>query len=163
MTPAEPTAPAGRADDLDAYAGGLEAECALLADILHLASAQHAACRGDDVAAMTAATREREAVAARLEVLEARLVPVRAAIASISGDADRDSRFLRISARHREAAALVGRVLTQDRATLALLDEQAARRRDVLHQLEAGEATLAAYRRAIHTGTPNAGLLNRLG
>lgn len=150
-------------DALDAYAHGLEAECSLLDGLLHLSSAQHAVCRAGDYQAMAEAAAEREGLAARLNAIEARLGPIRTSVAATREHLGDDPRFARVSARHRAAADLVARILEQDRATVALLEGQAARRREVSQQLETGEATLAAYRRAITARPPHAGLLNRRG
>ena len=64
---------------------------------------------------------------------------------------------------HREAATLVGSILTADQASLSALADAELARRTAVASLERGETTLAAYRRVLAPPVASATLLNRRG
>ena len=145
------------------YGAGLSAEIALLRQLDRLSRRQHQASKGDDMAAMSGVTSERERLLASLVTLEEQLRPQRAVLAANVASARLTPGFADVLARHREAGALVSTIMSTDRTTLEQLRSAEQRRRDTAHALETGEATLAAYRRVVAPALSSVGLLDRRG
>jgi hypothetical protein len=148
-------------DALAAYAAGLDAELGILNQVESLARSQRRASQGDDLEQIAGLADRRSRLMAALADLELRLQPIRAMILAGFPRVRALAGFAAASARHREAAALVQRIQASDHDLLAELQAALAARRQLAHDLEAGGATLAAYRRVIAPGVASAGLVDR--
>jgi len=145
------------------YRQGLDAELGLLHQLTGLASDQHLASDGDDYPALAAVSERRDDLMRALLAIEAQLRPVRARIARHAEQARHVDGFSEIARLHREAEALVTKILTSDRSTLDALQAAERARRVASQAIEAGEATLAAYRKVIAPPLAPAGLVSRHG
>jgi hypothetical protein len=145
------------------YRQGLDAELGLLNQLTALACDQHQASDGDDYPALTAVSERRDDLMRALLEIEAQLRPVRACIAGQAEEARRVDGFDEIARLHREAENLVATILTSDRSTLLALQAAERARRTASQAIEAGEATLAAYRKVIAPPLAPAGLVSRHG
>jgi uncharacterized protein YhaN len=145
------------------YQQGLTAELHLLGQVTSLARSQRAASGSHDAAALEATAERRAALMAALVELEQELRPVRAALARERDAVTLLPTFREVARLHREAEALVGEILTTDRATVRALAEAEGARRLAAHALDTGEATLAAYRRVVTPAPGSAGLVDRRG
>lgn len=140
---------AGLSDALDTYRRGLEAQLDLLETLATLAAVQHEACQRVDPAALAEVCHQREHVMDALAALEAVQRPVRDRIVAHL-DAVRTLRtFAAVSELHRRAEACLDTVSARDNATLLELERSDPARRASAAALEAGEATLAAYRKTV--------------
>ncbi len=150
-------------DALAAYAAGLDSELALLRQVEALAAEQHDRITGSAFEEVASIADRRATLMADLAELERQLHPVRAQIVGNLPAARAAAGFGAASARHRTAEALVARIMAADRALVDQLQAALADRRELAHVLEAGGATLAAYRRVIAPGVGSASLVDRLG
>jgi hypothetical protein len=148
---------------LPGYTAGIEAELALLRQLLQLAHAQHDASRTRDLGDVTRTGDERERIMAALVTLEHELKPVRLAIAAQKEEAETLDGFAAISGLHRVAAGIVSEILQADRNTLNELRTAELARRTSAQAVETGEATMAAYKRVLTPVIGSAGLVNRRG
>ncbi len=151
------------AQALAAYAAGLEAETTLLDRLHALSAAQREASARNDLSALNAVADERDGLLATLVRLEHDLKPTRQAIALNRARAARLPQFASVSARHRAAAELVAAIMAFDEETLAALRQAESARRFAAQAIEAGEHTLAAYRRVVTPALSSASLLDRRG
>ncbi len=71
--------------------------------------------------------------------------------------------FESVAALHRDAAHLVGSILSTDRASLSALADAELARRSAVASLERGESTLAAYRRVLAPPVASATLVDKRG
>lgn len=137
------------------YADGLESLIGLLERVRDLAEAQRTASRERDLPRFTALANERDVLTSTIVMLDARLAPLRARLslpavsAGETASSDSPARRAGLVDAHRTARALVDGILAVDRETHAFLEDADAARRTLAQTLEAGEQTLAAYRRAI--------------
>jgi chromosome condensin MukBEF ATPase and DNA-binding subunit MukB len=145
------------------YRTGLDAELALLGDLEALATRQHGLPHPSDPDHLTALARERERILAALGALEAQVDPLRQRISGDLAAARALPGFAGIHERHRRAAEIVARITKLDEESLARLQQADADRRAAAHNLETGEATLAAYRRVLQQPQPSAGLFTQRG
>jgi hypothetical protein len=151
------------AQALAAYAAGLDAETALLERLHALSSAQRDASAGNDLDALNTVADERDRLLATLVQLEHDLKPTRQVIALHRVQATRLPQFGSVSTRHRAAAELVAAIMASDEQTLAALRQAESARRFAAQAIEAGEHTLAAYRRVVTPALSSASLLDRRG
>jgi hypothetical protein len=151
------------ADALTAYVAGLDAEIGLLHQIESLAGTQRRAQSGDDFSTLTRVSDRRNRLMAALAELEHRLHPIRALIVQQLDAARAAQGFEEAVQRHRDASALINRIMSADRTLVTLLEEALATRRQLAHTLEAGGATLAAYRRVLTPAIASAELVDRHG
>jgi hypothetical protein len=145
------------------YRQGLDAELGLLTQLTTLARDQHRASDGDDYPALAAVSERRDDLMRALLEVEAQLRPVRARIARHAAEARRVEGFDEIARLHLEAEGLVASILISDRSTLDALQAAECARRTASQAIEAGEATLAAYRKIIAPPHAPAGLVSRRG
>lgn len=145
------------------YRQGLDAELGLLTQLTALAGEQHRASGGDDYPGLAASSERRDALMRALLQIEAQLRPVRGLIASRAEEARSVAGFEDVVRLHREAEDLVAGILTSDRSTLEALHVAEQARRTASQAIEAGEATLAAYRKVIAPPLAPAGLVSRHG
>lgn len=151
------------AELLNAYAPGLEAELALLRQLKQLADAQQDASSDHDLARLSSIADERERTMAGLVRIEHELKPIRYALAANRETAAALPRFNDVVALHRQATDLVSTIIGTDRQSLQALQEAEASRRAAAKAIEAGENTLAAYRRVIAPPAVGATLVKRRG
>jgi hypothetical protein len=148
------------ADALTAYVAGLDAEIGLLRHIEALAVAQRRVPQSDDLSALAGFADRRNRVMAALADLEHSLHPIRALIVQHLALA---RTFDEAARRHREAADLVNRIMSTYQLLMTLLEEALNVRRQLAQALEAGGATLAAYRRVLTPSIVSAGLVDTHG
>jgi hypothetical protein len=148
---------------LATYAAGLDAEMSLLGQLDEVSAAQRAASDSQDMVGVHRGTEERERLLAHLVAIEADLRPVRQSIALNHRGAEQLPQFKAVAERHRVAAELVARILAADEVTLTALREAEIARRFAAQAIEAGENTLAAYRRVVAPPLASASLLNKRG
>jgi hypothetical protein len=148
---------------IDQYRAGLEAELLLLRQLAEVSAHQHQVTHARDFAAFGEAADERDRILRSLVTIEEGLRGVRATLAAHREVAERVQGFDKVMALHREAAALVGSIMTADQASLSALADAELARRSAVASLERGETTLAAYRRVLAPPIASATLLNRRG
>ena len=161
--PAEARPSGTLAEILSDYARGLQSELALLRQVGEIAEAQRLATAQNDLTAIENVLARRDRLTTALVTLEAQVKPLRAAISGQLDRAQRESGFARVVELHREAERLVASILSEDRATMDALASAERTRRLATRAIEAGEATLAAYRRVVSPGPGRASLVDRRG
>ena len=149
--------------DLSAYAAGLEAELTLLRQIQKVSDGQREATVAGDAEQMKQIADERERLMAGLVRVEHEIRASRAHLAEHQSVAAELPGFPEVVEAHRTAGSLVNRILLSDRDTVLALREAEVARRQASQSVEAGEATLAAYRRVITPALTSPSLLNRRG
>lgn len=148
---------------LEDYGTGLRAEISLLRQVDDLSKRQGQACLEGQLGALGTIVAERERLAHALTDLEQHLEPLRARLAENVATLAGLPAFQEVSRLHRDASALVSTIMAADGDTLRTLRETGDLRRDAAHALETGEATLAAYRRAVAATPGTAGLVDQRG
>jgi hypothetical protein len=148
---------------LDTYSAGLEAELDLLRQIQELSARQREIAATGQAAALRTVLETRECALSALLDIETQLRPLRDTIAAARDLASRRPGFPAASSLHRVAAAFVREILGNDAETLTALRAADAARRQASKALEAGGATLAAYRRVIAPPRANASLVDERG
>jgi hypothetical protein len=136
---------------IDEYRAGLEAEIVVLHRLEEAAARQHRAAEEGRLADLHQAADERDALTTALVTLEARLRDVREALARSRPAAERLDGYAEALALHKEAIALVSRILKTDGDSLEALAAAELARREAARAMEQGETTLAAYRRVMMT------------
>jgi hypothetical protein len=158
------TASAGAlADAILGYASGLDAELDLLGQLEALSTRQREATASGDVEWLNACSDERLRLTAALSALEQDLKPVRTLLADHSAQAARLPGFSALVARHQEAARRVGAIVAADERTMAALRDAEAARRFAVQAIDAGETTLAAYRRVVAPPPTSAAIVDERG
>ncbi len=147
------------AQAIDAYAAGLEAQLALLRQLLRLSEQQRAA----DLPAITRLNEERAALMRALVGVEAQIRPVRLQLHASQLEAASLDGFQDLITLHRVAGNLVSTILAADQDTLRALQEAELARQFASQTLDAGENTLAAYRKVVSPGPAAASIVNRRG
>lgn len=145
------------------YRAGLEAEMTLLHRLEQLAVRQRETTELGDFEALALVTDQRDHVMAGLVTIEHELKPIRMALLEYRRTLEEIDEFHDVAALHREAAALVERIVTQDRNSLDALKEAELARRFAAQSLGQGESTLAAYRRVVAPPVGGPNLVNRKG
>jgi hypothetical protein len=171
MTPGfPPDAPAGGLLDRDAlaelveqYRAGIEAELNLLRQLAVIAERQRSVTDEGNLTAFGDAADGRDEIMRSLVMLEENLRGIRQSLTAQRDQAARVDGFDAVVALHREAAHLVGTILSTDQASLSALADAELARRSVVASLERGETTLAAYRRVLAPPVASASLVNRRG
>jgi hypothetical protein len=148
---------------LATYSAGLDAETGLLEQLHALSIGQQDGVLATDLTALTLVSDERERILASLVTLEHGLRPLRETIAANHQRARLLPGFSSVADRHRRAAELVERIMTSDAQTVEALRHAETARRFVAQTIEAGENTLAAYRRVVAPTLTNASLLDKRG
>ena len=148
-------------DTLAAYASGLDAQLDMLQQVEALASAQRAASSCDDLAEVARLAERRGHLMEEIGELDLRLQELRAAIVAALPEARGRVGFALASRRHRDAEALIARIMDSDQALMGELEDAMIQRRRLAHSLQTGGATLAAYRRVVTTGRRSAELLDQ--
>lgn len=143
------------------YGAGIEAELTLLRQLKRLSAAQQEAMRDHDMAVVTRIGDEREQTLAGLVKIEHELKPIRHALAKHQDAARAIEGFTDVVTLHRAAANLVATIISSDRETMQALRDAELARRFAAQTIEAGETTLAAYRRVIAPPLASASLVNK--
>lgn len=154
-------------DDLDQlvadYDAGLDAELALLTQMKRLSEAHRDATAANQLDRITRLGDERERLTASLLTIEHDLAPIRETLSTHRDRAAKLARFQAVVTRHRTAGELIATILASDQESLHGLREAALARRTASQAIEAGEATLAAYRRVIAPPVASAALVDKRG
>jgi hypothetical protein len=144
------------------YRAGLDAELSLLRQLDALSTRQRLAATASDSGALRDVHTARDSVMRSLVEVEHEIVPLRAALAQARHELARDPEFQAVARLHKEAAAMVTRIIASDEEAKRALEQAELARRSAASAMEKGETTLQAYRRVITPAT-NASLLNRRG
>jgi ATPase subunit of ABC transporter with duplicated ATPase domains len=144
------------------YRAGLDAELSLLRQLDALSTRQRLAATASDSGALRDVHTARDSVMRSLVEVEHEIVPLRAALAEARHQLAGDPEFQAVAALHKEAAAMVTRIIASDEEAKRALEQAELARRSAASAMEKGETTLQAYRRVITPAT-NASLLNRRG
>lgn len=147
---------------IDQYRAGLEAEIVILHRLEEVAARQHEATAAHDMTALHRAADDRDGLMAGLVNVEGQLRSIRDVLAHARDEARTLAGYPEAVALHREAIALVSRILKTDGESLDALASAELARRDAVRAMEQGETTLAAYRRVMMM-PPGATLVNRRG
>jgi hypothetical protein len=145
------------------YRAGLEAEMTLLHRLESIAAEQRAASEQGDMDTLSAVSDQRDRMMSGLVRIEAELKPVRKVLHEHRRELESLAEFREVKALHATAAALIDRVVNEDRVSLDALKQAERARRFAARSIEQGESTLAAYRRVVAPNVPGASLLNRKG
>ena len=145
------------------YASGLDAELDLLSHLEALSGRQREATTSGGVDVLTACSDERARLTAALIALEQDLKPIRALLADHAAAASRLPGFGALVARHHTAARRVAALLDADKQTMAALKDAEDARRFAAQTIDAGETTLAAYRRVIAPPPTSAAIVDERG
>lgn len=148
---------------LSTYAAGLEAELTLLKQIASLSSAQSRATVDHDIEQLHRIADERDRLMAGLVRIESQIAPSRQVLAEYRPIAASMAGFDTVATLHRTAGAIVNSIMNADRETMAALRDAEAARRTASQAIEAGEHTLAAYRRVISPSVSGPSLVDRHG
>ncbi len=142
------------------YVAGMEHEVTLLGALLVIARQQREAAQPDASAALAELVVARQHAEDRLQQLECLLGPLRV---KLSATPTAHSLSAAVRNTHATARARIAEILAVDRETLEVLGAARGCRQVQLQQLEAGGATLAAYRRVVTPGTASAELFDEVG
>ncbi len=145
------------------YRTGLDAELEQLAALDSVASRQRALPHPPEADQLTALGAERERHLTALLALEAQLVPMRQHLTAHVEEARRLPGFAGVADRHRRVGDMVTHIMQLDAESLEALRRADQERRAAAQSIEAGEATLAAYRRILQQPQPSAGLFTQRG
>ena len=145
------------------YRAGLEAEMALLHQLELLAARQRDLSQKGEMTDMPQMVDSRERVMANLVTIEHELKPLRALLAEHRTALESLPDYKELTDHHRDAAALVESILSNDQQSMEALREAEEARRFAAKSVEQGESTLAAYRRVIAPPLTGATLVNKRG
>ncbi len=150
-------------DTLAEYRHGLEDQLSLLVELLRAAEEQMACSVRGTAEALDAASAERTRLMAALLTIEQRQRPIRAELHRGIDAVRRLDGFAAVANLHRLAEECLRTIEAQDaRLRDRLIREQDARCATA-HTLDAGEVTLAAYRKVLTSGMGGAVLVDRHG
>jgi hypothetical protein len=148
---------------LAAYRAGVERELDALERLETLAHAQLDAATRGDVDRVLELTKDRAVIWGEIDAEEAVLGAARVRLHERLGAARRVDGFDEVADRHRLACTRLDAIAEVDHRTLTQLEFDARTKRDLAKDLEAGEATLAAYRRVTSDAAASAELVDRRG
>jgi hypothetical protein len=148
---------------LATYAAGLEAELTILQQIERLSAVQKRATIDHDIDQLHRIVDERDRLMAALVRLESHISISRQILAEYRPLAASIPGFDAVAALHRTAGDVVNGIMQADQETMAALREAEAARRTASQAIEAGEHTLAAYRRVISPSPSGPSLVDRHG
>jgi hypothetical protein len=150
-------------DALAAYAAGLAAEIEILRKVDGLAREQREAWARNQLAGLGALATRRAQLMTELAGAEDRIAPFRDHILARLAVAREVPAFAAAEARSQEAQALVRQLVENDRSFLSDLEGTLEERRREVQTLDAGGATLAAYRRVVLPAPASAKLVDQRG
>jgi hypothetical protein len=148
---------------IEQYRAGIVAELNLLKQLAAVSRRQQDTTRKGDFGTFNTASDTRDDLMRSLVMIEEGLRNVRQSLTEHRAIASRLPGFDEVAALHREAAQLVGSILSTDQESLAALADAELARRSAVSNLERGESTLAAYRRVLAPPVASATLFNRKG
>lgn len=148
---------------IDLWHAGLEAQRTVVRQLEHIAEAQRDVTSSRDFETFHAISDTRDQLTRSLITLEDGLRPVRQTLLESRAQAAALAGYAGAAAMQQSISAQVARILATDRQSLDALAEAEVARRSVLANLERGEATLNAYRRALSPPIAGAVLMNRKG
>lgn len=163
MTSAPGACPPWLDADLAGYARALATVLDILERLADVARGGRDAANRNDSDRLAEVSRERGGIAAEITALQPVLEAARLRIVEHVALARESARFSEVESLHRQGERLLDAILALDRDTLSSLDVAGRHRRDVALALEAGEATLAAYRRVVAPPPLSAGLVDQRG
>jgi hypothetical protein len=146
-----------------AYTAGLDAEIAILQQVEALAAEQRAVWARDELLPLAALATRRAALMHELAAVEARIVPLRDRLDRDLERALRTPGYSAAEARRQDAQTVIYRLMAADRKFLTDLETSLEARRRAAHDLDTGNATLAAYRRVVVPAVASAGLFDQRG
>jgi hypothetical protein len=147
---------------IEQYRVGLEAEVALLRRLEYVSNQQGSASKDGDLDQLNQVADTRDRLTNGLVSIEDGLREIRRRLTEVRDEAKSLPGYEETAALHREAVALVNRILNTDKASLESLAAAETARRDAARALEQGETTLTAYRK-VATLAPGATLVDRRG
>ena len=148
---------------LSAYAAGLEAELSLLRQVRRLSELQREAGRAHDVGRLNAIADDRERLMRGVVDIEHEIRPARLLLAEHRAISCTLDGYQAVTTLHTLAGHLVNEIITSDGETMAALRDAEAARRLASQALEAGENTLAAYRRVVSPDFTAPSLVDKRG
>ena len=148
---------------LSSYAAGLEAELSLLRQVRRLSEAQREAGRSHEIARLNSIADERDRLMRGVVQIEHEIRASRLVLAEQRATAATLAGFEDVVVLHQLAGTLVNEITTADGETMAALREAEAARRLASQTLEAGETTLAAYRRVVSPDFTSPSLVDKRG
>ena len=151
------------ADALAAYGHQLHEHVRELEAFLDLARRQTAAARDGNPDALAVIVGDREAAFRRLVEAAAALTPARQWVEALGSASASEPALQVVAEARRRARELVESILAQDDLTRQALEEAAASRQQARQELEAANATLHAYRRAVLPSSRPASLFDHRG
>jgi hypothetical protein len=146
-----------------AYTAGLDAEIALLQQVEALAAEQRAVWARDELLPLGALATRRAALMHDLAAVEARIAPLQERLRSDLERALRTPGYGAAEARRQDAQTLIYRLMAADRKLLTDLETSLESRRRDSHDLDTGNATLAAYRRVVVPTVVSAAVFDQRG
>lgn len=150
-------------DAVPALTAGLDAEIAILRQVEALAAEQRAVWARNELLPLGALATRRAALMHELAAVEARIAPLYERLRSDLARTLRTPGYDAAQTRRQEAQTLIYRLMAADRAFMADLETSLASRRQEAHDLDTGNATLAAYRRVVLPTVASAGLFDQRG
>jgi len=148
---------------LAAYSSGLDAELELLRQLQNLSLVQQQATASHDIDHLPRIADERDRLMAALVHLESQIAKSRRLLAEHRILAATLPGFDAVVTLHRTAGTIVTAIMSADRESMAALREAEIARRTASQAIEAGEHTLAAYRRVISPSVSGPSLVDRHG
>ncbi|MEO5821995.1 MAG: hypothetical protein ABIT71_15945 [Vicinamibacteraceae bacterium] len=150
-------------ETLLAYTAGLEAEIAILHQVEALAAEQREVWTRNELLPLGPLATRRAALMHDLAAVEARIAPLHDRLRTELERASSTPGYAAVEARRQEAQALIHRLMAEDRKFLTDLETSLVSRRREAHDLETGNATLAAYRRVVVPTVASAGIFDQRG
>ena len=148
---------------LSSYAAGLEAELSLLRQIQRLSHAQREAGRTHDIGRLNAVADERDRLMRGLVHVEHEIRDARQVLSEHRSQSATLEGYDDVVALHRTAGTLVAGIIASDGETMEALRDAEVARRVASQTLEAGENTLAAYRRVVSPDITTPSLVDKRG
>ena len=148
---------------LNEFRRGLEAELALLRQLLAVAGAQRAVTDVGDFDRFQSISDERDRLTRSLLAIDEGLAVTRATLGERRNEALSVPVYGTILDLRQASTDLVNEILACDQAAMKALADADIARRAALASLERGEVTLAAYRRVLAPPASNANLLDSRG
>jgi hypothetical protein len=148
---------------LAAYASGLDAELELLRQLQNLSIVQQRATAAQEIEHLPRIADERDRLMSALVHLESQIAKSRRLLAEHRILAATLPGYDAVVTLHRTAGSIVTAIMSADRETMSALREAEIARRTASQAIEAGEHTLAAYRRVISPSVSGPSLVDRHG
>ena len=151
------------ARQLSSYAAGLEAELSLLRQVRRLSDVQREAGRAHDLARLDAIADDRERLMRGMVEIEHEIRPCRQLLAEHRTVSSTLDGYQDVVTLHKVAGHLVNEIINADGETMSALRDAEEARRLASQALEAGENTLAAYRRVVSPDFTTPSLVDKRG